>query len=210
MRRYRYEIDNVRSHLRSLWILIVLLTVMLAGWWFAWMRLPSHLTVHIPPDLRSGAVLSLDEVPPANVYTFAFYIMQQLNRWPVNGADEYGKAIFRVSAYLTPKFREQLIADLQAKAHAGELARRTRSLQVIAGAGYTSDRVDIVTPDQWVIWLDLELVEHLQGMIVKRTRIRYPVRVVRYAVDAEANPWGLALDGYAANGPQRINSKEES
>ena len=210
MRRYRYEIDNVRSHLRSLWILIVLLTLMLAGWWFAWMRLPSHLTVHIPPDLRSGAVLSLDEVPPANVYTFAFYIMQQLNRWPVNGADEYGKAIFRVSAYLTPKFREQLIADLQAKAHAGELARRTRSLQVIAGAGYTSDRVDIVTPDQWVIWLDLELVEHLQGMIVKRTRIRYPVRVVRYAVDAEANPWGLALDGYAANGPQRINSKEES
>jgi integrating conjugative element protein (TIGR03746 family) len=210
MRRYRYEIDNVRSHLRSLWILIVLLTLMLAGWWFAWMRLPSHLTVHIPPDLRSGAELSLDEVPPANVYTFAFYIMQQLNRWPVNGADEYGKAIFRVSAYLTPKFREQLIADLQAKARAGELARRTRSLQVIAGAGYTSDRVDIVTPDQWVIWLDLELVEHLQGMIVKRTRIRYPVRVVRYAVDAEANPWGLALDGYAANGPQRINSKEES
>ena len=96
MRRYRYEIDNVRSHLRSLWVVIGLLTLILIGWWLAWMRLPSQLTVHIPPDLRSGAVLSLDEIPAANVYTFAFYIVQQLNRWPTNGSDEYGEAIYRV------------------------------------------------------------------------------------------------------------------
>lgn len=210
VRRYRYEIDNVRSHLRSLWIVIALLTLMLAGWWLAWMQLPSQLTVHIPPDLRSGAVLSLDEVPPANVYTFAFYILQQLNRWPSNGADEYGEAIFRVSAYLTPRFREVLIADMQTKARAGELARRTRSLQAVAGAGYAADRVEVLTPDQWVIWLDLELVEHLKGMTVKRTQIRYPLRVIRYPVDAEANPWGLALDGYAGDGPQRIDTNKES
>lgn len=30
------------------------------------------VTVHVPPDLRSGATLSVDEVPAANVYAFAF------------------------------------------------------------------------------------------------------------------------------------------
>ena len=207
--RYRYQIDNLRSHLRSLWLVIGLLTLIIVGWWLAWMRLPSSLTVHIPPDLRSGAVLSLDEVPVANVYTFSFYILQQLNRWPNNGADDYGKTIYRLSAYLTPRFREALINDLQAKARAGELVNRTRSLQAIAGEGFRPDRVQLESADQWIVWLDLELVEHLKGMTVKRTRIRYPLRVVRFAVDAEANPWGLALDGYAGDGPQRIDINQE-
>ena len=207
--RYRYQIDNLRSHLRSLWLVIGLLTLIIVGWWLAWMRLPSSLTVHIPPDLRSGAVLSLDEVPVANVYTFSFYILQQLNRWPNNGADDYGKTIYRLSAYLTPRFREALINDLQAKARAGELVNRTRSLQAIAGEGFRPDRVQLESADQWIVWLDLELVEHLKGMTVKRTRIRYPLRVVRFAVDAEANPWGRALDGYAGDGPQRIDINQE-
>ena len=209
MRRYRYEIDNVRSHLRSLWLVIALQALIIVGLWFAWMRIPGHLTVHIPPDLRSGAVMSLDEVPPANVYTFAFYILQQLNRWPTNGSTEYGKAIFRVSAYLTPRFREALIDDMQQKARGGELAHRSRHLQAVVDAGYAANRVEILSADQWVIHLDLDLIEHVQGMTVKHTRIRYPIRVVRYPVDAEANPWGLALDGYAGDGPQRIEIDEE-
>ena len=44
-------------------------------------------------------------------------------------------------------------------------------------------------PGVWVVWLDLDLFESVKGMTVKRTAIRYPLRVVRYAVDAEANPW---------------------
>ena len=45
-------------------------------------------------------------------------------------------------------------------------------------------------------------------MTVKKTAIRYPLRVVRHAVDLEANPWGLALDGFAAEGPRRLSEAE--
>ena len=45
--------------------------------------------------------------------------------------------------------------------------------------------------------LDMELIETVRGMTVKNPIIRYPLRVVRYAVDPELNPWGLALDGWA-------------
>ena len=210
MKRYRYEIDNVRSHLRSLWLVIALQALIIVALWLAWMRIPSQMTVHIPPDLRSGSVLALNEVPPQNVYTFAFYILQQLNRWPDNGSTEYGKAIFRVSAYLTPRFRQALIDDMRQKARDGELAQRSRSLQAVADAGYAANRVEILSADQWVIWLDLDLIENVRATTVKHTRIRYPIRVVRYPVDAEANPWGLALDGYAGDGPQRIAFDEET
>ena len=168
------------------------------------MRMPGTITVHIPPDLRSGAVMTLDEVPPATVYAFAFYIFQQLNRWPEDGAEDYGKAIFRIAAYLTPSFREQLIADMDAKGKQGQLAHRVRSLQAIFEESYEEHRVDILSKESWVVWLDLELNESVKGMTIKHTIIRYPLRVVRYAVDAEANPWGLALDGFAAEGPKRL------
>lgn len=208
MRRYRYEIDNVRAHLRSLWAVIGLEALVIVGLWYGWSQAPKSLTVHMPPDLRSGAVLGVDEIRPANVYAFAYYIFQQLNRWPEDGARDYGRAIFRVSAYLTPRYRADLIADLELKGRQGELAYRVRGVQAISGHGYEERRVDVLNADVWVVWLDLDLLESVKGMTVKKTAIRYPVRVVRHAVDLEANPWGLALDGFTGEGPRRLDAAE--
>ncbi len=210
MRRYRYEIDNVRAHVRSLWVVIAIQAVVIAGLWFGWSQSPERLTVHIPPDLRSGAVLAVDEVPPPNVYAFAFYIFQQLNRWPEDGASDYGRAIFQVSPYLTPRYRADLIAELEQKGRQGELAYRVRGMQQIQGHGYEERRVDVLSAHAWIVWLDVDLLESVKGMTVKRTAIRYPLRVVRYAVDLEANPWGLALDGYGTEGPRRLTDAELS
>ena len=208
MRRYRTEIDNVRAHLRSLWAVIGLQFVVVLALWFGWSQAPKQLTVHVPPDLRSGAVLSLNEVPAANVYAFAFYIFQQLNRWPENGAKDYGKAIFRISPYVTPRYRAELVVDMEQKGRQGELAYRVRGMQEITGHGYEERRVDVLAPGVWVVWLDLDLLESVKGMTVKKTAIRYPLRVVSLAVDPEANPWRLALDGFASEGPRRLSKSE--
>jgi integrating conjugative element protein (TIGR03746 family) len=208
MGRYRFEIDNVRAHVRSLWVVIALQALMITGLWIGWSQTPKHLTVHIPPDLRSGAVLKIDEVPPSNVYAFAFYIFQQLNRWPNDGAHDYGQAIFRVAPYLTDKYHAELLAGLDTKAHQGELAARVRGVQEIPGHGYEERRVDVLADNVWVVWLDLDLAESVKGMPVKRKAIRYPLRVVRNAVDPESNPWGLALDGFAAEGPRSLDAAE--
>ena len=206
MRRYRLEIDNVRAHVRSLWVVIGLQGCIILALWFGWSQAPRHLRIHIPPDLRSGAVLDVDEVAPANVYVFAFYIFQQLNRWPSDGASDYGQAIFRISPYLTPRYRSDLIADMELKARRGELAYRVRGVQEVTGQGYEERRVDMLAPDVWLVWLDLDLLESVKGMTVKRTTIRYPIRVVRMDVDPETNPWGLALDGFGGEGPQRLDT----
>ncbi len=208
MRRYRYEIDNVRAHLRSLWIIIGVQLVVILALWFGWSQSPRHLTVHVPPDLRSGATQTIDEVPPANVYAFAIYIFQQLNRWSEDGARDYGNAIFRVSPYITPRYQADLIADMELKGRQGELAYRVRGVQEVPGHGYEERRVDLLASGVWVVWLDIDLFESVKGMTVKKTTIRYPLRVVRLAVDPESNPWGLALDGFAATGPRRLSEAE--
>ncbi len=208
MQRYRYEIDNVRSHLRSLWIIIGVQIVVILALWFGWSQSPRYLTVHVPPDLRSGATQSIDEVPPANVYAFAFYIFQQLNHWSEDGAQDYGKAIFRISPYVTPRYRADLIADMELKGKQGELAYRVRGVQEVPGHGYAEQRVDVLAPGVWVVWLDIDLFESVKGMTVKKTSIRYPLRVVRLSIDPETNPWGLALDGFAASGPRRLSESE--
>ena len=210
MRRYRAEIDNVRAHLRSLWAVIGIQCLVILGLWYGWSQAPKALTVHVPPDLRTGATLSVNEVPPANVYAFAFYIFQQLNRWPEDGAKDYGKAIYRISAYVTPGFQAELMADLALKGRKGELAYRVRGVQEVPGHGFEDRRVAVLAPGVWVVWLDLDLFESVKGMTVKKTAIRYPLRVVSLAVDPEANPWGLALDGYAGEGPQRLHDAESS
>ncbi len=208
MRRYRHEIDNVRAHLRTLWAVIGLEALIIAALWYGWSQAPKELIVHVPPDLRSGATLTVEAVPPANVYVFAFYLFQQLNRWPEDGTRDYGRAIFRISPYLTPKYRAELLADLDLKGRRGELAYRVRGVQGIPGHGFEERRVDILGDGVWVVWLDLDLFESVKGMTVKYTAIRYPLRVVRHAVDLEANPWGLALDGFAGEGPRRLTTEE--
>ncbi|MDE0249711.1 MAG: TIGR03746 family integrating conjugative element protein [Gammaproteobacteria bacterium] len=205
MRRYRHEIDNVRAHLRSLWAVIALQLGVILALWFGWSRAPEHLVVHIPPDLRSGSVQATTTVHAANVYAFAFYIFQQLNRWPQDGAEDYGRAIFRVSPYLTPRYRADLVADMELKGKRGELAYRVRGVQEVSGRGFEEARIDVLAPGVWIAHLDLELSESVKGMTVKHTAIRYPLRIVRHAVDPEVNPWGLALDGFAAQGPSRLD-----
>ena len=208
MRKYRHEIDNVRSHVRSLWIVIGIeaLTIFILG--FNLVKAQDDVVVHLPPDLRSGATLTPDQIHPANIYAFAFYIFQQLNRWPDDGAEDFGNAIFSLSAYLTPKYRTALQKELELKGRRGELIHRVRGMQERPGHTFDELRVQVLTADTWVVWLDLELQESVKGMSIKRTFIRYPLRVVRYAVDPEKNPWQLALDGFTDEGPRRLEEDE--
>ncbi|AHK80122.1 conjugal transfer protein [Ectothiorhodospira haloalkaliphila] len=208
---YHREIQNVRAHINSLRLAlgVVLILALFMGW--GWYSAPREMTVHIPPDLRSGSTQPADEVPQVNVYAFTYYIWQQMNRWPEDGSNDYGQNIYRLAAFVTPQFRRQLQRDLEQRGRRGELSGRERSVVEIPGAGFSPRRVQVQADGQsWVVWLDLQINETVRGRAVKQTPIRYPLRVVRHDVDRERNPWGLAIDGFAGEGPQRIPQEPEA
>lgn len=204
--RYRSENENLRAHIATLRGVVALLSLVIFGLWYGWDRAKGDLRIHIPPDLRSGAVLRPDDPRPENVYAFARTIFQGLNYWPEDGQTDYGKALFAATYYLTPRFRESLNADLDLRGRGGELDKRVRSIQEMPGHGYDEGRVRVLGNGAWVVTLDFRVHEFVRGTPVKTVAVSYPIRVVVLHTDPTQNPWGLALDGYDGDGPRRIEA----
>jgi integrating conjugative element protein (TIGR03746 family) len=175
---------------------------------FGWRTVERDVTLHIPPHLSAGAQIHVGrkEVPASNVYLFAFYIWQQLNRWSVNGQHDYGTQIYKLQAYFTPACQQQLINDMTTRAGQGELDQRIRSVMEIPGLGYRDSRVMLHADGSWNVLLDTQIIESSRGVAVKDAYVRYPLHVVRYDVDRELNPWQLAIDCYTAQKkPERLD-----
>ncbi|HHI71487.1 MAG TPA: TIGR03746 family integrating conjugative element protein [Rhodobacteraceae bacterium] len=204
MSRYRSELDNARAHIRSLWGVIILLSGMMAYAFYGWSQAPKDIDVHVPPDLSGGAHLKVDEIPAANIFTFAYYYWQQINRWRHDGRRDYPANIYQYAPYLTPACQARLTREMQWLASHGELERRIRALFTYPGAAFEPWRVRQLGPDAWVVTLDAVIREHVAGFEVKETWIRYPLRVVRYDVDRKSNPFRLAIDCYADPGPAKL------
>ncbi|HCV78389.1 PFL_4703 family integrating conjugative element protein [Pseudomonas oryzihabitans] len=208
MSRFRHEIVHLQAHIRTLRLAagaLALLALLLGlGWWSA----PRDLTIHIPPDLRSGSTRRWWDVPPENVYAFAFYIWQQLQRWPSDGEADYPRNLKTLSPYLTPACQAFLEQDYQRRRANGELRLRVRGVYEIPGRGYGEDpprRVRVISPRDWIVTLDLTADEYYSSEQIKRALVRYQLKVVRLDQDPEHNPFGLALDCYAQP-PQRIDT----
>jgi len=161
----------------------------------------------VPPDLRQGATMRANDVAPPTVFSFTYYILQQLHNWPNSGDKDFPARIYYLQAFLTPQFRDTLESELNEKSKAGELRMRVRKIQEVYGRGYSEARVEIESDDSWLVWIDVEIAETLHGKPVKTVYVQYPLRVVRYDVDPEKNPWGLAIANYAGE-PKRLSNED--
>ena len=205
MSRFRHALKNRDQHIFTLraacGVLTILLILTIAGW----MRAPSELTIHNPPDLRSGSTRKWWEIPESTVYSFAFYIFQQINAWPKDGEKDYPMKIAQLSPYLTPSCQDFLNKDAELRTQRNELLDRVRVVYEIPGRGYRSSSVIIESQDSWVANLDLVVDEYFHTEPVKRALVRYPLQIVRWEGDPERNAFGLALDCYQGM-PQRLEA----
>ncbi|KLU13922.1 PFL_4703 family integrating conjugative element protein [Xenorhabdus griffiniae] len=205
MSRCRHAVKNRDQHILTLrvacGIRVLVLLLSLTGWSAS----PRNLTIHHTPDLRTGSTRPWWEIPAPGVYSFAFYIFQQLNAWPKNGAQDYPAKIYALSPDLTPACQDCLREDARTRADSGELLDRVRVVYEIPGRGFGTRSVTVRDRDNWVVRLDLVADEYYHAEPVKRARVRYPLKVVRWEGDAERNPFGLALDCYDGM-PQRLEA----
>ncbi|WP_419851711.1 PFL_4703 family integrating conjugative element protein [Actinobacillus pleuropneumoniae] len=201
--KYNNALQGEKSHTQTLRSIIYLLIAIVAGLGYGLYSVPKNLTIHNPPDLRTGSTRAWWEIAPSSVYSFTFYIFQQLNRWPTNGEIDYKRNIEALQAYLTPSCQQFFLNDYNQRKALGELRDRVRGVYEIPGRGFSQDKVEVVGQDDWYVKLDLSTDEYYRDDPVKRVTVRYPIHVVRYDVDPEKNPWGLALNCYQ-HIPQRL------
>ncbi|GEK15392.1 PFL_4703 family integrating conjugative element protein [Aliivibrio fischeri] len=199
--RFRSALAGRDAHIRSLRVSLVCVSALALYALWGWNRAGDEIIVHNPPDLSAGASRTWSEVPKPNVYDFAVSIFTQVNRWVSDGSEDYQKNLHLYSYYFTPQCRQILEQDYNQKRLKGELSGRERSLSQIPGYGYEDWRVRSHSRDNWTVQADLQLSEYVGGVEVKSSAIRWPLKVVRYDVDRNNNPWGLAIDCF--DGPAR-------
>lgn len=200
MRRYLHADANLFSHIQTLRIAVGVLAICLVGSILGWHHASRIQRISIPPDLRYGAQVVLNTTHPWEVYNFAGYIWQQLNRCPSDCVKDYPKNLERLTEFLTPEFKSWLKHDSGKRTT--ELAGRSRFLVPLA----TTNFRELVRQDDsgnWHVALDVELKEDIDGVAVKSVGIRYHLRIIARPIDPEFNPWGLLLDTMV-NKPERI------
>jgi integrating conjugative element protein (TIGR03746 family) len=205
-KRYQSQIGLQTAHIASLRFVIALLVLINVATWYGWTSAPDQLTVHVPPDLRTGASMKVHEIPAEDVFTFATHIFQRLQRWEQDGAKDYAARIFELQYFLTPRYQEALERDFRERFKSGQLRRARRGAQPLQDAAYEPDRVQVLGNSAWVVFLDLQISEWVEDLEIKQVPIRFPLRIVRLDIDREKNPWGLALDGYPEGlWPENLN-----
>lgn len=203
--RFQNVLENARFSIRLLLIALLLFFISNMALIIAWRSSDANIRVDIPPQIpTSGFSVTKGEVPKAFVYSFAFYIWQQVNDWQVNGETDYPNNIKAMSAFLTPNFQLTLQHDANSRFEHGELQERLRSVVGNNGSSYHVSDVEVLGHHTWVVHLTMRLTERLNvnAKAVKSVVIHYALRVVKSDRNAIKNPWGLALDGFQTS-PER-------
>lgn len=206
--RFQHALANAWLSLKILWIALGCLMVINLAVIIGWYNAQKSIRIYIPPQIpSSGMTQNANVIPMSSVYSFAFYIWQGINYWPENGLIDYKKTIEQLTPFLTPKFKQALLQDYRDRQSHGELQDRLRHLQGANGASFDMRDVEALGHETWLVHLQMRLSEHMNmnGNAVKEVVLRYTLRVVRYDTQANANPWGLALDGFVEN-PERVQT----
>ncbi|MCS2611042.1 PFL_4703 family integrating conjugative element protein [Halomonas dongshanensis] len=213
MSRLRNALGARDAHIVTLRVMIIVLVFACTGLGLGWYSAPKHLTISIPPDLRSGSTQKWWEKPPSAVYAFTTYVWQQINRWPTDGEADYRRNLYAYSPFLTPSCQAELNEDYRFRNQRNELNQRERSVFEIPGRGFSDEAsgpgsVEIVSQDQWIVNLDLAVKETYAGTPIRDVYMRFPIRVVRADGDPQNNKWGMQID-CLARPAQRLQVPQE-
>lgn len=206
--RFQNALDNARLTIFTLLGALTLSFVVNLFLGFGLMTSPDKVRVYLPPQIpQNGLTTKTNEIPAATIYAFAYYVWQNLNYWPGNGMDDYKANISKLSPFLTPRFIAFLRNDYDHRQNGGELHLRISAMQGLYGSAFQASDVTYLGHDTWQVKLTMRLTErmNMNDQTVKDTEIQYVLRVVRYPINANVNPWGLALDGFAQD-PERVNT----
>lgn len=206
---YRHGMLRQNAMIKSLLLVIGFSWLMIAFLMYLCVDFKKEQIVRLPADLRYTVRQQVSATPESHVYSFAYYIIQQVYRWEQDGAEDFPQNIYRLQAFLTQRMRKQLETEFELKSENNELKRRVRWVQEIPGHTFSNQRVEKLSDGSWVVHVDLHIREFVGNYPLKDVHITYPIRVVHYDVDPEKNDYGLALDGFSTPGPQKLSVSKE-
>lgn len=163
---------------------------------WGWKTAPENINLHYPPNLMMSSTMRIGQVSNAELLGFATLFYQRIYNWQQNGEHEFTDNIHAWRGEITPEFQAVLFKEIDQRNREGELSGRVRTMKLLPVTLSPDELVQPLDADHWRVWLYFQVQEFVNGKLVKDLTQKIPLRVARYAVDMDANPWQLALDGY--------------
>jgi len=198
----RNAISARDSHIWTLRMALVIVSVIAAGLAGLLYSKQNDFFLHVPPDLSQGANIKPGELQAPNSYAFANFVWRGLNDWSNAGKTDYPENIKKYACYVTPTFLQWIQKNQKEKTEAGELGR-TRSLSI--DDPYSPDMSKPIGNNSFEVALTTKIHERIEGLPIKDIIVRYPLRVVPDT--RRCNLMGMALDGFYAQ-PERTEPEQ--
>lgn len=189
------RLDQLTLTIKSLWVMIIILLACNFLLFVGWKSSPKLLRIYLPPDLSQGAMIQPETINKNTVYSFAYQIFTAINTWTQDGQEDYSNNINAYRNYLSSHFYQTLLEDMKARQQEGALSRQ-RLVSGITGLGYSSSSVEVLGKDTWLVTLQLQIQESVDGALVKQIEENYPLVVTRVNTSVQINPWGLIISGF--------------
>jgi integrating conjugative element protein (TIGR03746 family) len=198
------KLEQQNSAIKSLWVVIGILVLLNVFISLFLATAPNRIRVYIPPDLSQGATMQAGVPDKSNVYAFAFQIFTSINSWPDSGTKNYESNVFPYKNYLSASFFNQLEEDVKDRTQNGEL-ERTRIMSGVSDMGYKPADVTSLGNGAWLVNLHLQIIETLEGSVIKSVIMDYPLVVNQVSESIQINPWGFVIAGFNES-PYRIKT----
>ena len=200
-------VSQLQQQLRYRNRIVGLQLALLALFAIGWIRMPTLLNVHVPPDLSRPQIIKPNEIWPANVYAFAEHLITQLNYCREDCAQDYPRNLAEGRDFIT----ERCYADLKLHQQRNQslYTSRTRRLLPATDTLFDPRQVTRLGQGAWEVHLEFVLEEHVKGIETRHRRYAYPLRIVHYAVPLEKNPYQPAFDCYLPPGPQPVEASSQ-
>ncbi|MGR5347500.1 PFL_4703 family integrating conjugative element protein [Vibrio mediterranei] len=189
-------VQELQSHIRTLRLVLVM---MLCGLLFSIhgnVTSIDKLTVHIPPDLTNGAVMKVGEIPRASVFVNTSYLWIEFNSWMNNGTKDAYANLNAYQEYFSPQFISIMRAEYDRKITSRALERQRRLTLIPGTSSEAVKRVQPISNQSWVVYLDVVDEEFYMGERVKNSKIRYALLVEKTETTVDRNPLGLRIVGF--------------
>ncbi|TVN03481.1 DUF2895 family protein [Vibrio cholerae] len=186
------RLDTIAFQRKVIMGFFVVLVVLIIGLIIAF----SVRRIWVSPDLSSGQMITVNSPYRAYPYTFTYRFISVLWNWSEDGAKEYPILIKSASeSYaeegMVNELRKEL-ADLKSR---GVLNGRTRQVKEIIPRD-PSAMVKSLSSDKFVVFVDLEIVDKLNGSVVSVRRERFSYTVAVTGESPDVNQYGLKLVSY--------------
>lgn len=181
---------------------------------FCLYSVPKKLSIYVPPHIPdSGLSLKGNQTSNSQVYSFAYYVWQSIQTWPVNGGDDYKKNLDQFASYITPEFKNVLEDEGKEFYSQGFLYGHQQAMFGAGDSLYKSENVKYMGHGEWLVHLIMRTVNRVSPIdqsqafvsshVVRDAETSYVFKVVKTNYAPDVNHWHLVIAGYEV--PPKVN-----